>query len=84
MTEPTSREALLTNREPIQKYWQIRLERLKSRLEKNHFEVFLADSSAEARRLVMENILPGTGAQSVAWGGTMTIMRTWASSPNIS
>ena len=73
MTESASREALLTNREPIQAYWKIRLERLRSRLEKNHFEAYVADSAAEAKRLVLENILPDTGARSVSWGGTMTM-----------
>ncbi len=34
------------------------------------FEVFLVDSGSEAKRLVMEDILPGPGAKSIAWGGT--------------
>ena len=73
MTEPTNREKLLSNREPIRGYWQIRLDRISKALEKNNFEVFLADSGSEAKRLVMEDILPRTGARSIAWGGTMTM-----------
>ena len=73
MTERMNREKMLTNREPIQQYWQIRLERVKNTLEKNNFEVFVVDSASEAKRVVMEDILPGTGAKSIAWGGTMTM-----------
>jgi len=73
MTETTSRQELLSNREPIAEYWRTRLERVKKALEKNNFEVFLVDSGSEATRLVMEEILPATGAKSIAWGGTMTM-----------
>lgn len=73
MAEPTSREKRLSDREPIREYWQIRMERVRKALEKNNFEVFLVDSGPEAKRLVMEEILPGTAAKTVAWGGTMTM-----------
>jgi len=73
MTEGTNREKMLTNREPIQAFWQIRLERVKNALEKNNFGVFVADSAPEAKRLVLEDILPATGAKSISWGGTMTM-----------
>ena len=73
MTEATTRENLLSDRTPIGEYWQIRLERVKKALEKNNFEAFVVDSAAEAKRLVMKEILPGTDAKSVAWGGTMTM-----------
>ena len=36
-------------------------------------EVFVVDSGQEAKRLVIEDILPGSGAKSIAWGGTMTM-----------
>ena len=73
MTEGTNMEKMLTNREPIQAFWQIRLERVKNALEKNNFKVFVADSASEAKRLVLEDILPATGAKSISWGGTMTM-----------
>jgi len=72
MAEPSFRETF-TNREPIQQYWQIQLERVKKTFEKNNFEAFVADSASDAKRLVMEDILPSTGAKSIAWGGTMTM-----------
>ena len=58
---------------PVENYWRLHLQALGEALEKNNFEVFLADSGSEAKRLVMEDILPRTGARSIAWGGTMTM-----------
>lgn len=37
----------------------------------------MADSAADAKRIVLEEIVPGTGAKSLSWGGSMTV---WASS----
>ncbi|WP_136799304.1 lactate utilization protein [Desulfosediminicola ganghwensis] len=58
---------------PIEQYWQIRLDELRVQLEKNNFEVFTAENSAEAGALVMNKILPETGAKSVSYGGSMTM-----------
>ena len=57
----------------IDQYWQVRLNNLKKNLEANHFEVFIANSAADARWIVLETIIPGTGAKTVSWGGSMTI-----------
>ena len=59
---------------PIDHFWQIRLAEVKSALEANNFEVFLAQNSQEAHKLVLEEILPKTGAKSVSWGGSMTLI----------
>lgn len=61
---------------PIEQYWKARLDDLKNALEANNFEVFLADNVAKAKKLVMEEILPGTGAKSISWGGSMTFIAT--------
>jgi len=61
---------------PIAHYWQIRLTDLKERLEGNNFEVFMADNAVDAGHLVLEKILPKTGAKSVSWGGSMTFIAT--------
>ncbi|NQU13166.1 MAG: lactate utilization protein [Desulfobacteraceae bacterium] len=61
---------------PIETYWQVRFVELKSELEDNNFEVYLADNAAEARRIVLEEILPKTGPKSVSWGGSMTFLAT--------
>jgi L-lactate utilization protein LutB len=61
---------------PIENYWNIRLENLKTALEANNFEVFAADSKADAKKIFLDDIFPKTGATSVAWGGSMTFVGT--------
>ncbi len=61
---------------PITNYWQIRLTDLKETLEGNNFEVFIADTAVDAGHLVLEKILPKTGAKTVSWGGSMTFIAT--------
>lgn len=61
---------------PIENYWKLRLTDLKEALEGNNFEVFLADNAVDAGHLVLEKILPKTGAKSVSWGGSMTFIAT--------
>ncbi len=61
---------------PIDHFWQIRLAEVKGALEANNFEVFLAQTSEEAYKLVLEEIFPKTGAKSVSWGGSMTFVAT--------
>ena len=58
---------------PIENYWQIRLTEVREALEANNFEVFLAADRDEAKRIVLEEIVPKTGAKSCSWGGSMTI-----------
>jgi len=43
---------------PIQNYWQIRLEHVKESLEENNFEAFIADNVEEAKQIMKEEILP--------------------------
>jgi L-lactate utilization protein LutB len=49
---------------------------LKEVLEDTHFDVFIAKDAAEAKTIVLEKILPATGAKSVSWGGSMTYLAT--------
>ncbi len=58
---------------PIENYWQIRLNNLKKALEGNNFEVFLAASAAEAKGIVLDTIIPQAAPKSVSWGGSMTL-----------
>lgn len=59
---------------PIQNYSQLRLTDLKGALEGNNFEVFVAENLEEAKKIVLEDLLPKAGAKSVSWGGSMTMM----------
>ena len=59
-----------------QKYWWNRLGRLKKVLEKNNFEVFLANTAQEAKNIVLGEIIPGTGAKTVSMGDSLTAIHT--------
>jgi L-lactate utilization protein LutB len=59
---------------PIDHYWLKRLTEVKSVLEANHFEVHLAESSLEAGSILLEEIIPKSGAKTVSWGGSMTFV----------
>ena len=61
---------------PMENYWQKRLADVKNALEANNFEVFLADTAAQAREIVQEEIIPKIEVKSVSWGGSMTFMAT--------
>lgn len=61
---------------PLEHYWTKRLADLKQALEANNFEAHAAEDSAAAHRIVMDEILPKTGARSVGWGGSMTVAAT--------
>ncbi len=61
---------------PLEHYWSIRLADVKSSLESNKFQVHIAEDSAAAHRIVMEEILPACGARSIGWGGSLTVVGT--------
>ena len=61
---------------PIENFWQQRLQDLKIALESNNFEVHLAADRAEAAGLILDKLLPESGAGSISWGGSMTFMAT--------
>jgi hypothetical protein len=48
----------------------------KEALEANNFEVFQAGDAVEARGIVLEEILPRTGAQTISWGDSETLYAT--------
>lgn len=62
--------------QPKNHYWDLRLVQIKEALEKNNFDVFIADSATEAKRLLLEEIVPGVNAASLSWGGSMTVRAT--------
>jgi L-lactate utilization protein LutB len=61
---------------PLEHYWSIRLADVKNSLESNNFQVHIAEDSAAAHRIVMEEILPACGARSIGWGGSLTVVGT--------
>ena len=61
---------------PVGNYWHIRLNNVKKELEKNNFEVFLANSSSEAKDLVLNVIIPQLDPKIITQGGSMTFGST--------
>ena len=60
----------------IRVFWAARLKQVRKALEANNFEVFIAEDLPAAAQVVLERILPGTGAQSLSWGGSGTFLAT--------
>lgn len=61
---------------PIDNYWKLKLENVKEALESNNFEVFIADNSEEASKIVLEKIILNENIKSMSWGGSMTFVGT--------
>ncbi len=61
---------------PITTFWEIKLEALKSALEKNNFEVHIANSRADTKTLVMDTLLPQLAPETVSWGGSLSHIQT--------
>ena len=59
-----------------EKYWLRRLDRLKNTLEKNNFEVYLANNQTEAKEIVLKEIIPRTGAKFISMGDSLTAVNT--------
>ncbi len=60
---------------PIENYWSLRLANLKDALEANNFEVHIAEN-VDAVKKIVRKIVPGTGAKSISWGGSLTFVET--------
>jgi L-lactate utilization protein LutB len=58
--------------QPIEAYWKIRLDEIKEQLEKNNFEVFIADTVDRVHTIVLDEIIPKINPKSISWGGSMT------------
>jgi len=61
---------------PIDNYWELRLNDLKEALEANNFDVFVSDSTVQAKEIVLNKILNQLTVKSVSWGGSMTFIST--------
>lgn len=58
--------------DPLKTYWNMRLNEVKTTLEENNFQVYLADNTKEARDIVMNDLLPSIKPGSISWGGSGT------------
>lgn len=63
-------------KQPIENFWQLRLQQVKERLDSNNFETFIAKDTAEAAQLIVGEIMPACQPKSVSYGGSMTLKST--------
>ena len=61
---------------PIEHYRKLRLADLKTALESNNFEVYLADDKDAACKIVLDEIVPKLKVKTISWGGSMTFIAT--------
>ena len=60
----------------IQRYWQQRLEKCMECLDENNFKTYLANDCKDAKRIVMQDILPEIPVKTVSWGDSLTFFAT--------
>ena len=61
---------------PTRQFWDIRLNRLKKALERNNFDVYIADNKDLAKKIAYDTIIPAIAPKTVSWGGSMTFVGT--------
>ena len=59
---------------PIENFWHIRLAEIKTALEANNFDAFIAENKEDAQKIVLEELIPRLKPQTVSWGGSMTFI----------
>jgi len=64
--------------DPIDTYWQLKLERCQGALEKNNFEAFIASDVRDAGTIFRERILPRLSVAVASWGDSLTLAATGA------
>jgi hypothetical protein len=62
--------------DPIKHFWRLKLRQVAEAMTANNFDVHIADDLAAAKKLVLETLLPASGAQTVSFGGSMTVVKS--------
>ncbi len=60
----------------MKKYWKLRLNDCKRALEKNNFDAFIAETPSDAKKIVIDQILPEIDIETVSWGDSLTLYST--------
>ena len=60
--------------DPIDMYWEKRIEKCKAAFEKNNFEVHTTARVGEVKQLILDAILPQLGAKTVSWGDSISMV----------
>lgn len=63
-------------KDPIDNYWNLKLEAVKENLENNNFEVFISQSADDAKKLALDEIIPKLDIKTISWGGSMSFVGT--------
>ena len=61
---------------PIDNYWNLKLEAVKENLEQNRFKVFIAPNAKAAKKIAINDIIPELDIKTVSWGGSMSFIAT--------
>ena len=60
----------------MEKYWELRLKKCKDALEENNFSAYIAGTPSDAKKIIIDQILPEMGVTSASWGDSMTLYET--------
>jgi L-lactate utilization protein LutB len=60
----------------MNKYWEVRLNHCKRALERNNFSAFIAETPYDAKKILIDQILPEMDIESVSWGDSLTLYST--------
>lgn len=59
---------------PLNQFWRVRLESVATALQQNHFCTTIVDSIEDAKALLLDTILPQSGASTVSFGGSTSVV----------
>ena len=57
-------------------YWKSRLNNCQRALEQNNFGAYIADTPPDAKKIVIDQILPEIDIETVTWGDSLTLYET--------
>jgi L-lactate utilization protein LutB len=60
----------------MEKYWELRLKNCKRALENNNFGAFIAETPSDAKKIIIDLILPEIDIKCVSWGDSLTLYAT--------